>query len=101
MYAIIKAGGKQLKVEEGRRVKVEKLNAEVGAEVSFDALLTADGENVVVGKPVVDGVKVTGKVLEHGKAKKVIVFHYKPKKDFRKKQGHRQPYTVVEITKIG
>lgn len=101
MYAIIKAGGKQFKVEEGNKIKIEKIDAEVGAEVKFDALLTADGEDVKVGNPTVEGVSVEGKVVEHGKAKKVVVFHYKPKKDYRKKAGHRQPYTTVEITKIG
>ena len=101
MYAIIEAGGQQLKVEKGDKVKVEKINAEVGSEVSFDVLLTAAGKTVKVGKPYVKGVKATGKVLEHGKAKKVIVFQYKPKKDYRKKQGHRQHYTLVEITAIG
>ena len=101
MYAIIKAGGKQFKVEEGNKIKIEKIDANVGDEVTFEALLTADGEDVKVGEPTVAGASVVGKVVEHGKAKKVIVFHYKPKKDYRKKAGHRQPYTMVEITKIG
>ena len=100
MYAIVQTGGKQYKAEVGDVISVEKLDAEVGAEVSFDVLLVADGENITVGKPVVENVKATAKVVEHGKAKKVIVFHYKPKKNIRKKNGHRQPYTKVEIGKI-
>ena len=101
MYAIIQTGGKQYKVAVGDEVLVEKLNAEVDAEVAFDVLLVADGENVTVGTPFVDGVKATGKVLAHGKGKKVIVFKYKSKKDSRKKNGHRQPFTKVAITAIG
>lgn len=100
MYAIIQTGGKQYKAEVGDIISVEKLEAEVGTEVSFDVLMTADGENVTVGKPFVEGVKATAKVVEHGKGKKVIVFKYKPKKNIRKKNGHRQPYTKVEITAI-
>ena len=91
MYAIIKTGGKQYKVEPGKFVDVEKLDAEVGAEVTFEALMVVDGESVKVGTPVVDGVKVTGKVLKQDKQKKIVVFKYKSKKDYRKKQGHRQP----------
>ena len=101
MYAIIKTGGKQYKVEPDRFVDVEKLDAEVGAEVTFDALMVVDGEVTTIGTPVVDGVKVVGKVLAPDKAKKVVVYKYKPKKDYRKKQGHRQPYTRVLITSIG
>ena len=101
MYAIIKTGGKQYKVEPDRVVDVEKLDAEVGAEVTFDALMVVDGEVTTIGTPVVDGVKVVGKVLAQDKAKKVVVYKYKPKKDYRKKQGHRQPYTRVLITSIG
>lgn len=100
MYAIIQTGGKQYKVEKGNKIKVEKLDAEIGSEVSFDALLTAAGKTVRVGKPTVKGVSVKAKVVEHNKEKKVVVFHYKPKKDYRKKQGHRQPYTLLEITGI-
>ena len=100
MYAIIQTGGKQYKAEVGDIISVEKLDAEVGTEVSFDVLMTADGENVIVGKPFVEGVKAIAKVVEHGKGKKVIVFKYKPKKNIRKKNGHRQPYTKVEITAI-
>lgn len=101
MYAIIRSGGKQYKVEPGMVVKVEKLDAEVGSEVSFEALLLSDGKAVQVGDPILGDAVVKGKVLAHDKAKKVIVFKYKPKKDYRKKQGHRQPYTKVAITQVG
>ncbi len=101
MYAIIQTGGKQYKVAVGDEVSVEKLNAAVDTEVAFDVLLVSDGENVTVGTPFVEGVKATGKVVEHGKGKKVVVFKYKAKKDSRKKRGHRQPFTKVEITAIG
>ncbi len=101
MYAIIQTGGKQYKAAVGDEILVEKLDAEIGAEVALDVLLVADGETVTVGKPVVEGVKATAKVLEQGKGKKVIVFKYKPKKNIRKKRGHRQPFTKVEITAIG
>lgn len=101
MYAIIQTGGKQYKVAVGDEVMVEKLDTEVDTEVTFDVLLVAEGENITVGTPVVNGVKATGKVLEQGKGKKVIAFRYKPKKNIRKKHGHRQPYTKVEITAIG
>lgn len=100
MYAIIRTGGKQYKVEAGDEIMVEKLDAEIGSEVSFDVLMLC-GEEIVVGKPVVDGVSAKATVLEHGKGEKVIVFHYKPKKNIRKKQGHRQPYTKVKIESIG
>ena len=101
MYAIVQTGGKQYKVEQGDQIQVEKLDAEVGSEVSFDTLLVSDDAGVKVGKPVLEGVIVKAKVIEHGKGKKVIVFKYKPKKDSRKKRGHRQPYTKVEILSIG
>ena len=101
MYAIIQTGGKQYKVEAGDQIVVEKRDAEVDAEVEFGALLVSDDAGVKVGKPVLEGVKVTGKVLEHGKGKKVVVFKYKPKKNIRTKRGHRQPYTKVEILSIG
>lgn len=100
MYAIIKTGGKQYKAEVGKFIDVEKLDAEIGDEVSFDALMVVDENASKIGTPVLDGVKVTGKVLAHDKAKKILVFKYKSKKDFRKRQGHRQPYTRVEITSI-
>ena len=101
MYAIIKTGGKQYKVTEGETVQVEKLDAEIGAEVVFDEVLTVvEGEDVKIGKPVVEGAKVTAKVVEQGKAEKIFVFKYKAKSNYRKRQGHRQPFTAVEITKI-
>ncbi|MBQ8027592.1 MAG: 50S ribosomal protein L21 [Clostridia bacterium] len=100
MYAIIKTGGKQYKAEPEKFIDVEKLDAEVGAEVSFDALMVVDGENVTIGAPVVEGVKVCGKVLAQDKAKKVVVYKYKPKKNAKRKMGHRQPYTKVEISAI-
>lgn len=100
MYAIIETGGKQLKVEEGQSIYVEKLNATDGETVTFDKVLFIGGENVKVGAPFVEGATVTGKVEKHGRQKKIIVFKYKAKKNYRKKQGHRQPYTKVTIEKI-
>ncbi len=100
MYAVIRTGGKQYKVSEGDCLVIEKLDAEVGAEVSFDVLMLADENGVKIGKPLLAGAQVTGEVVEHGKGKKIIVFKYKPKKNYRKKQGHRQPYTKVRITSI-
>ena len=101
MYAIIEACGKQYKVLEGDTVFFEKLDAEVGQNVSFDkVILVSDNKEVKVGDPYVKGMKVEGKVISHGKGKKIIVFKMKPKKNERTKQGHRQPYTKVEITGI-
>ena len=101
MYAIIRTGGKQYNVSVGDEVLVEKLNAEVGEEVSFEVLMLADDSGIKIGAPVVEGVSAKAEVVEHGKGKKVIVFKYKPKKNYRKKQGHRQPYTMVKIKAIG
>ena len=101
MYAIIVTGGKQYKVEVGSEIMVEKLDNEVGDKVCFDILMIADGSDIEIGKPVLSGVSAKGEVLEHGKGRKVIDFKYKPKKDYRKKQGHRQPYTKVKILSIG
>lgn len=101
MYAIIETGGKQYKVQEGDVVFVEKLNAEEGDAVNFDkVLLMSSDSGVTPGKPFVEGAKVEGTVLAQGKAKKIVVFKYKPKKNIRKKQGHRQPFTKVQINKI-
>ena len=101
MYAIIEACGKQYKVTEGDVVFFEKLDTEEGKKVTFsNVVLFSDGEKVQVGNPYVKGIKVEGKVVSHGKGKKIIVFKYKPKKNYRRKQGHRQPYTKVEITSI-
>ena len=99
MYAIIENGGKQYKVSEGDVVRVEKLPAEVGAEVSFNAVLVADGNTVKTGSDV-KNAKVTATVQAQDKFRKIIVFKYKAKKNERKKQGHRQPFTAVKIEKI-
>ena len=96
MYAIIETGGKQYRVENGDQIAVEKLGVEDGAKVVFDkVLVVGDGADIKVGAPYVDGVTVEGNAIETGKGKKVIIFKYKAKKDYRKKQGHRQPYTSI------
>ena len=101
MYAIIQTGGKQYRVSEGDVVSIEKLTAAEGEEVVFDKVLTVVSDSdIKIGKPVVEGAKVTAKVVEHGKGKKILVFKYKAKSNYRKRQGHRQPYTKVEISKI-
>ena len=101
MYAIIATGGKQYRVSEGDVIYIEKIDAEVDSTVSFDVLLMENEGDVKVGTPVVEGVKVEGKVVAQVRGDKIIVFKYKAKKNYRRKQGHRQPYTKVEITKIG
>ena len=101
MYALIETCGKQYKVAEGDVVFFEKLDTEEGKKVTFDkVVLLSDDGKVEVGAPYVKGIKVEGKVVAHGKAKKIIVFKYKAKKNYKRKQGHRQPYTKVEITAI-
>ncbi len=101
MYAIIESCGKQYKVAEGDVVFFEKLDAEEGKKVTFDnVVLVSNDSKVEVGAPYVKGVKVEGKVVSHGKGKKILVYKYKAKKNYRRTQGHRQPYTKVEITKI-
>ena len=101
MYAIIKSGGKQYCVKEGDVIEVEKLNLTEGQdEVSFNDVLAVNGEELIVGTPTVEGAVVSAEVVEQGKGPKVIIFKYKSKKDYRRKQGHRQPYTKVKITSI-
>ena len=101
MYAIIESCGKQYKVAEGDVVFFEKLDVEEGKKVTFDqVVLVSDNGKIEVGAPYVKGVKVEGKVVAHGKGKKILVYKYKAKKNYRRTQGHRQPYTKVEISKI-
>ena len=101
MKAVIVTGGKQYTVAEGDVLYIEKLNAEEEATVKFEQVLAVlDGENSKIGAPVVEGAAVEGKVVKNGKGKKITVFKYKSKKNEKKKMGHRQPYTKVEITKI-
>lgn len=101
MKAVIVTGGKQYTVSEGDVLYIEKLGVEAEETVKFDKVLAVlDGENTKVGAPVVEGASVEAKVVKNGKGKKVVVFTYKPKKNEKRKMGHRQPYTKVEITKI-
>ena len=101
MYAIIRTGGKQYQVAAGDRVRVEKLDGVVGDTVELaDVLMTVDGEAVKIGQPVVDGAKVTAKITEQGKGKKVIIFKKKRRKGYSMKKGHRQLYTALEIREI-
>lgn len=100
MYAIIKTGGKQVRVAVGQEIYVEKIEALDGETVTFDEVLLVGGEDLKVGNPTVEGATVNAKVLKQGRAKKIIVFKYKPKKKYRKKQGHRQPYTKLVIESI-
>jgi large subunit ribosomal protein L21 len=101
MYAIIETGGKQYRAEEGKVIRVEKLPAEKGEKVKFDrVLMFNDGQEMKIGKPYLEKAEVEGKVVRIGRDKKIIVFKYKPKKNYSRKQGHRQPYTEVLIDKI-
>ena len=101
MYAIIKTGGKQYKVSEGDEVIVEKLEVAEGDSVTFEEVLTiVDGENVKIGQPVLKGAKVSGKVVKNGKGPKIRIFKFKHKTNYRRRQGHRQPFTKVKIEKI-
>ncbi len=101
MYAVIQTGGKQYKVAEGDIIFVEKLGVEENQKVSFDVVAVADDNGIKVGTPFVEGVKVEGTVLRNAKAKKIVIIRYKSKKNEKKKQGHRQPYSKVQIDKIG
>ena len=101
MYAVVMTGGKQYRVSAGDKIRVEKLNAEAGSTVSLDKVLVIGGEGeTMVGAPYVEGASVEAEVVANGKADKVIIFKYKAKKDYRKKQGHRQPYTELKINGI-
>ena len=101
MYAVIETGGKQYRVSEGDIIKVEKLVADVGSDISFERILMlGEGEDVKVGTPLVDGARVTGRVVEQDRGKKIIVFKMKRRKNYRRKQGHRQDFTGVRIDKI-
>lgn len=101
MYAVVATGGKQYKVQQGDVLRVEKLTGDIGSEIAFaQVLLFSDGENVQIGQPVLDGVVVKGHIIEQGKSKKILVFKYKRRKRYRRKQGHRQQYTAVKIDAI-
>ncbi|MFO7964470.1 MAG: 50S ribosomal protein L21 [Desulfobacterales bacterium] len=101
MYAIVNTGGKQYKVREGDTLRIEKINGELGSEILFDqVLMVSDGDSVSIGRPVLENAAVSGHVVEQGKAKKIIVFKYKRRKRYRRKQGHRQQFTAVKIDKI-
>ena len=101
MYAIIKTGGKQYKVSEGDEIIVEKLNVEEGATVTFEEVFAiVDGEDVKIGQPKVEGAKVTASVVKNGKGPKIRIFKYKHKTNYRRRMGHRQPFTKVKIEKI-
>jgi len=101
MLAVIRTGGKQYLVSPGQKIKIEKVEAKEGSEIKFDeVLLLEKGKKLEIGTPLVKEVKVTGKIIRHGKAKKVIIFKYKPKTRYKVKKGFRQPFTEIEITKI-
>ena len=100
MYAIVKTGGKQIKVEVGQEIYIEKLDVAEGDVVTFDEVLFVGGDKPIVGTPTIENATVIGKAERHGRGKKIVVFKYKPKKGYSKKQGHRQPYTKVVISEI-
>jgi large subunit ribosomal protein L21 len=100
MYAIIETGGKQVRVEVGQEIFVEKLDANDNETVTFDKVLQLSGKKTLIGVPYVEGAKVVGSVVKHGRGKKIIVFKYKKRKNYRRKQGHRQAYTKVLINQI-
>lgn len=101
MYAVVITGGKQYKVREGETLRVEKIEGDIGSSVAFDrVLMFSDGENVNVGTPDLENVSVSGQIVEQGKSRKILVFKYKKRKRYRRKMGHRQPYTAVKINAI-
>ena len=101
MYAIVNTGGKQYKVQEGDILRIEKIPGEIGAGVDFDqVLMVSDGENVTIGTPTLENVGIKAHIVDQGKTKKVLVFKYKRRKRYRRKQGHRQQFTAVKIDKI-
>jgi large subunit ribosomal protein L21 len=99
-YAVIKTGGKQYRVAEGDRIRVEKLPGEVGAEIAFDEVLMLGGDKVAVGTPLVSGARVKAKIVAQDRAKKLIIFKYRRRKNYRRKNGHRQPFTELVITGV-
>ena len=100
MYALVEFMGKQYKAEKGALLKVDKINAEAGTAINIDKVLLVSSDSVKVGSPYVEGAKVSAKLESHGKDGKIIVFKYKPKKDYRRKQGHRQQYSIIKIEDI-
>ncbi len=100
MYAVIRTGGKQYRVSEGDRLRIARRSEDVGSDIKFDEVLMIGGDSVKVGKPLVEGATVSARVLAHDRAKKIIVFKFKRRKNYRKKQGHRQDYTEVQIGSI-
>ena len=100
MYAIVTTGGKQYKVSQDDIINVEKLDAKVGDKINLDVMMLVDGEKVTNGNPLVKGAEVVAEVLENGKEDKVVVFKYKAKKNYRRKQGHRQPFTALKIVSV-
>lgn len=101
MYAVIQTGGKQYRVVPGEEVKVEKLPGDTGDPVVFEkVMLTSDGENVDLGKPFIENAKVVGRISRHGRDRKIVVFKYKRRKGYRRKQGHRQDFTIVKVDNI-
>ena len=100
-YAVLETGGKQVLVRVGDKIEIEKLSVDAGQEAVLDTVLAvSDGSSLKVGSPYVEGASVTGKIVRHGKGEKIIVFKYKSKKNYRRKAGHRQPFTQVEITGV-
>jgi large subunit ribosomal protein L21 len=100
MYALVEFKGKQYKAEKGALLKVDKIDAEPGTAINIDKVLLVSGGSVSVGSPYIEGAKVSATVESHGKDDKIIVFKYKPKKDYRRKQGHRQQYSIIKIGEI-